>query len=1076
MGVRDRLALLRKAFAPGTPAEILAGEVAAQMTPTSPFSPGEPVNPYDGYSRTPRTQDYVTGYNIATRPRTHERVAFDTLKGLVQAYDVAQMCIWHRIDSIRSLAWSLIPADGYRGDASDAIARGTAILAKPDRDHPFATWLSAYLYDVLAYDAGALYRMRNRRGDAIGLRTIDGTSIAPLLDYWGNTPADPAPAYVQYAQGLPWNWLRTRDLVYVPFRKRADSPYGTAPLESILLNANTDLRFQQYFLQRFTEGNIPEAFASAPESWSPQQIEDFQTYWDALMMGDQASKHQIKWLPGGSSLAWSNEKDFTDSFSLFLMRKTAAAYHVVPSDLGFTETVNLSSSESQSDVQHRVGDLPLIRHVQGILTSFLQDDCGLPVQFAFDLGEEQADRLEQAQADQIYIQMGAISSSEVREMRYGLPEADGKPVPRFIYSSRSGPIPLSALYGVAGPIDSETAAPAPDAPLPHTVFEGVPGTEPTPPVVGPPLAERLYGPSAVPDGAEEVGLERPVAKDAGAAPAAAAGITAGTGITGYDLDKGDDEDDEQKGQAREAELTKRELAAFRRFRQARRRAGTWRDFHFQHVDERTARHLNQGGRLAVRKAAGEVAVAGLAVQAADTGRVLMLQRALDPTDPAAGTWEFPGGHLEGEETPLLGAWREWAEETGCIPPPGQVTGMWTSPNGIYMGVVWQVPSEASVPITGGRDQVTNPDDPDGDAVEAIAWWDPAQLPDNPAVRPELLDALDLVLPALGQDDAEELAEVGKAFPPGQDYDSHAFRPTPGSEHVCWYCGMGRTDPTHRAQEQQLAKAGDDGPKGAGPADEWPGWKHDEKTAQHWAPLLAVALAAALTRPRAEQLARDYAATPQAQDTTGQSTTARTDTAAAWLAGQGLTLTSPALRDTVVGLRTDAYLIGTAAAAAVTTGQPMRLGGWKPGDTAKARTAIEDIDAAPGLTAALDQADKAAQAFADGRLRDIARALADAAAAGSTPADAATAMTPVDASRTLAATTTEITRVSAAAAQHTYRKHGMTEGRWLTEADGHECPTCAANEDAGPVPTGDPYPSGDTHPPAHPRCRCAVVPA
>ena len=47
-----------------------------------------------------------------------------------------------------------------------------------------------------------------------------------------------------------------------------------------MLAANTDLRFQQYFLERFSAGNVPEAFASAPESWSPDQIEQFQNLWD----------------------------------------------------------------------------------------------------------------------------------------------------------------------------------------------------------------------------------------------------------------------------------------------------------------------------------------------------------------------------------------------------------------------------------------------------------------------------------------------------------------------------------------------------------------------------------------------------------------------------------------------------------------------------------------------------------------------------------------------------------------------------------------------------------------------------
>ncbi|MFI7415365.1 NUDIX domain-containing protein [Streptomyces sp. NPDC049627] len=134
-----------------------------------------------------------------------------------------------------------------------------------------------------------------------------------------------------------------------------------------------------------------------------------------------------------------------------------------------------------------------------------------------------------------------------------------------------------------------------------------------------------------------------------------------------------------------------------------------------------------------------IKVAGLAVKAADTGRVLMIQRALDEDDPAAGTWEIPGGHLEDGEDPLAAALREWAEETGStLPGTASVVGSWTAPNGIYRGFVAVVPTEASVPINAPHDErrVDNPDDPKGDATEVTAWWPIPALPDMPLLRPE----------------------------------------------------------------------------------------------------------------------------------------------------------------------------------------------------------------------------------------------------------------------------------------------------------------------------------------------------
>lgn len=130
-------------------------------------------------------------------------------------------------------------------------------------------------------------------------------------------------------------------------------------------------------------------------------------------------------------------------------------------------------------------------------------------------------------------------------------------------------------------------------------------------------------------------------------------------------------------------------------------------------------------------------VAGLAVLAHDTGRVLMIQRALVNDDPAGGMWEFPGGHVDAGETLLDAAIREWQEETGHTLPTGRVEALWESPNGIYTGYVYVIADEAAVDLHDGRDSVTNSDDPDHDQLESIAWWSFSHLVNNPAMRREL---------------------------------------------------------------------------------------------------------------------------------------------------------------------------------------------------------------------------------------------------------------------------------------------------------------------------------------------------
>jgi ADP-ribose pyrophosphatase YjhB (NUDIX family) len=117
------------------------------------------------------------------------------------------------------------------------------------------------------------------------------------------------------------------------------------------------------------------------------------------------------------------------------------------------------------------------------------------------------------------------------------------------------------------------------------------------------------------------------------------------------------------------------------------------------------------------------------------------------SDPAAGKFEFAGGHLENGENPRAAAVREWQEETGLPFPDGEWTGTWTSANGIYQGFVLTIPREADLDIFAR--QIGSDPDGDVDGSETIAWMDPAGLPANPMVRPELLADLPAVMAALG---------------------------------------------------------------------------------------------------------------------------------------------------------------------------------------------------------------------------------------------------------------------------------------------------------------------------------------
>lgn len=161
--------------------------------------------------------------------------------------------------------------------------------------------------------------------------------------------------------------------------------------------------------------------------------------------------------------------------------------------------------------------------------------------------------------------------------------------------------------------------------------------------------------------------------------------------------------------------------------------------------------------------------AGLAVLAQDTGRAFMLQRGIDEADdPAKGKLEYPGGMLEGDETPYEGAKREWQEETGHpLPPainnPESTEDSWNSTNGVYRGHVHVIKHENEINLA-DRKTGTNPDDPDGDSFEAAVWMDPKHLAGNPMVRDELQHSMPQVHSAMDgwlPSDSEEPLQPAK---------------------------------------------------------------------------------------------------------------------------------------------------------------------------------------------------------------------------------------------------------------------------------------------------------------------------
>src|SRR5690606_20846326 len=110
------------------------------------------------------------------------------------------------------------------------------------------------------------------------------------------------------------------ELLYLMRNRRVHRVYGFSHVEQVITTVLIGLRRQLYQLQYYTEGNIPEALAMVPETWSLDQIKSFQVYWDTMLEGDTAQRRHMKFIPHGLEYYPTKEPKLHDEHDEWLAR------------------------------------------------------------------------------------------------------------------------------------------------------------------------------------------------------------------------------------------------------------------------------------------------------------------------------------------------------------------------------------------------------------------------------------------------------------------------------------------------------------------------------------------------------------------------------------------------------------------------------------------------------------------------------------------------------------------------------------------------------------------------------------
>jgi hypothetical protein len=395
-----------------------------------------------------RRFDFPVGQNINYIPRSGETTTFAQLRALADNYDLLRTVIETRKDQLAKVPWTIRPSavgrlprlsqgrpsatSGQRPTSSQPgqvardrrsdIARLKDFFESPDGEHSLIEWMRPLAEDLLVIDAPAIEPIRTRGGELKQLLVIDGATIFPVIDEaTGFTPAPPLTAYQQIIKGVVAANLTADELIYRPRNRRAHKLYGFSPVEQIVMSVNLGLRRQMSQLAYYTDGTVPDAYLGVPDTWTPDQITEYQQVFDAYLAGNLHNRRKVFLGPDGK-LQLLKEPDLKAELDEWLARVVCFAFSISPQP--FIREMNRATAQTAKEQALEEGLQPLQVYFADLFNFIIRKYFGIAdLEFAWQ-DEKAEDPQDQAQIAALLVTQGIITPNEARQ-RLGMEPRGG---------------------------------------------------------------------------------------------------------------------------------------------------------------------------------------------------------------------------------------------------------------------------------------------------------------------------------------------------------------------------------------------------------------------------------------------------------------------------------------------------------------------------------------------------------------------------------------------------------------------------------------------------------------------------
>jgi SPP1 gp7 family putative phage head morphogenesis protein len=459
------------------------------------FGPLQPLRQNAPKGTEIRRFEYNIGQNLIFTPRANEAMGYGTLQALADSLDLLRIIIETAKNQMRRLKFGIHKQwdstvkvkDRKVAEENDPVIKEVMqLLKRPDGRNPWSDFINQIFEDKFVIDAPCVAMRRdmfqkgpNGLGKVKQLIPISGKTITRYINTSGLTPMpnpqcqNPAhanlgkpqkvndkgnfdeaqvcecAAYTQYLYGINATNLTVDDIVYYPYNTRCHKLYGYSEVEQIVVAINLALNREISLVQYFTDGNLPEAICALPNSMTPDDIREFEGWFNEVERGNRKGfKRRVKFVPtptADGKLEFHETKSnlFDAGIDEWLARLIAYAFNLPPTSL--VKMMNRASGQQQSEDSEVSGFEPYKLWFEEFMNMIIQVGMGYEdYYFQFDVPTE-TDLLKQRQADDIKVKSGGKTLNEWRE------DEGDEPYDPALYPDADKPIIVTATgYVVVG--------------------------------------------------------------------------------------------------------------------------------------------------------------------------------------------------------------------------------------------------------------------------------------------------------------------------------------------------------------------------------------------------------------------------------------------------------------------------------------------------------------------------------------------------------------------------------------------------------------------------------------------------